>query len=219
VLPQHLWWSLLPLGSVYNFLYYFACGRRIWNLTLCLFSCSICLGLLFILEINTVKKATWGEFFSLLLLVLTAPSSRGVRSGTQGRNLDAGTEAETIEGHCLLTCSPWLLHCFLIQSRPTCLGDCTAHDGLGISTSVGNQENIHRQFDRVIWFVFLAVSSRQLRLPIIVTLSVCQWESCEVMSSLMNSVWLWFQKLATELGQLLLPYCDPLISNFTSLSI
>lgn len=29
-----------------------------------------------------------------------------VRTGTQGKNLEAGTDAETIEGCCLLACSP-----------------------------------------------------------------------------------------------------------------
>lgn len=102
-------------------------------------------GLLSGTVINTMTQSNLGRKGLLVKSRL-----HSITEGSQGRNLDAGTEAETIEGHCLLTCSPWLLHCFLIQSRPTCLGDCTAHDGLGISTSVGNQENIHRQFDRVI---------------------------------------------------------------------
>lgn len=30
--------------------------------------------------------------------------------GKSGQNLEAGTEAKTIEEHCLLACSPWLSH-------------------------------------------------------------------------------------------------------------
>lgn len=44
--------------------------------------------------------------------------SRAVRSGTQGKDLEAGTEAEALDGHCLLAC----LVCFLLQPSPTCLG-------------------------------------------------------------------------------------------------
>ena len=40
----------------------------------------------------------------------------------QGRNLEAGTGAETMEYYCLLACSLWLSTCFLIEFRTTSLG-------------------------------------------------------------------------------------------------
>jgi hypothetical protein len=36
--------------------------------------------------------------------------------GTQGRNLQAGAEAEAMEGCCLLACSPWLAQGIFIYS-------------------------------------------------------------------------------------------------------
>jgi hypothetical protein len=54
----------------------------------------------------------------LLHLIGCDPLLREVRAGTQDRNLEAGTEAEATEEHCLLACSA----CFLIQHRTTYLG-------------------------------------------------------------------------------------------------
>lgn len=43
-------------------------------------------------------------------LVWLCPTSllREARAGPQGRNLEAGTEAEGLEKFCLLACSPWI---------------------------------------------------------------------------------------------------------------
>jgi hypothetical protein len=56
--------------------------------------------------------------FIWLTLVGHSPSFREIKAGTEGMNLEAGTEAETIEEHCLLAC--YLLvcsTCILIQLR------------------------------------------------------------------------------------------------------
>ena len=53
--------------------------------------------------INTMtKKASWGgkDLFDLHFQVIT--------EGRQDRNLEAGADAETMEGCCLLACFPWL---------------------------------------------------------------------------------------------------------------
>jgi hypothetical protein len=39
---------------------------------------------------------------------LTVPSSKAVRTVTQGRNQEAGADAEAMEGCCLLAFSAWL---------------------------------------------------------------------------------------------------------------
>ena len=53
--------------------------------------------------VNSMSKATWG---GKGIFHPTASSPlREVRAGTQDRNLEAGTEAETMEEHCLLVCS------------------------------------------------------------------------------------------------------------------
>lgn len=49
-----------------------------------------------------------------------------VRPGTQGRNLQSGTEAEAVKAHCLLTCSD----CFLIAPKTTSRVG-TTHSDLG----------------------------------------------------------------------------------------
>lgn len=50
-------------------------------------------------------KPAWGEE-GLLHLTLHRPALRGAKAGTQNRILEAGTEAETREEHCLLAPSP-----------------------------------------------------------------------------------------------------------------
>lgn len=51
-------------------------------------------------------------------------SSREARAGIQSRNLEAGTEAQTIEERCLLACSAHLCTaCFPTQPRTTCTAE------------------------------------------------------------------------------------------------
>lgn len=59
----------------------------------------------------------------LLHLTTCSSSIWEVRVGTQGRNLEAETEVEAIEGHCLLACSS----CFLVAPR-------TANPGVALPT-------------------------------------------------------------------------------------
>lgn len=52
-------------------------------------------------------------------------SSQSISKGKQGRNLGAGTEAETLEEHSLLACSLWLYHLaqdFLPRDNPVAVG-------------------------------------------------------------------------------------------------
>lgn len=67
---------------------------------------------------------------------------REVRAGTQGRDLEAGTEVEAIEDHCLMACSSSPAQpAFLYSLRPPAQGDA-AHNGLSLPTSIINQEAI-----------------------------------------------------------------------------
>lgn len=50
-------------------------------------------------------KGNLKKRFILLAFLYYSPSLKKVRERTQGRNLEAGTEAEAIEEHCLLACS------------------------------------------------------------------------------------------------------------------
>lgn len=59
----------------------------------------------------------------LLHLTTCSPSIWEVTVGTQGRNLEAETEVEAVEGHCLLACSS----CFLVAPR-------TANPGVALPT-------------------------------------------------------------------------------------
>ena len=64
------------------------------------------------------------------------PSPREASAGTQGRNLDAETEAEAKGGCCLQACSPWVATTYLPK-------DGTTPSGPGLPTSIINQENIN----------------------------------------------------------------------------
>jgi hypothetical protein len=55
--------------------------------------------------------------------VISAHSLKSIIEGTQGRNLDARTDVETMEESHLLVCSPWLTQLgLLIGPRNTCQG-------------------------------------------------------------------------------------------------
>jgi hypothetical protein len=67
-----------------------------------------------------------------------SPSLREARTGTQGRNLEAGADAEAMEGCCLLACSSWFSQSAFIQNpgpsaqgwpHPQWAG--STHNGLG----------------------------------------------------------------------------------------
>lgn len=53
---------------------------------------------------DKILKSTYGGK-GLIHLTTCSLSSREARAGTQGRDLEAGTEKEAMEEHCLLTCS------------------------------------------------------------------------------------------------------------------
>ena len=68
-------------------------------------------------------KTTEAEEFGSLTFPQYSPSLSEVKAGTQGRNLEAETEAETTEEHCLVACFFWLAHpAFLYNSGPPALG-------------------------------------------------------------------------------------------------
>lgn len=79
--------------------------------------------------INTITKSNLKrkEFIFTLQLSGDTPSLRKIRTGTQGRNLGAGTEAEATGKRCLLVCSFSI--CSLINLRITHTG--TAPPTLG----------------------------------------------------------------------------------------
>lgn len=61
-----------------------------------------------------IEKALFG-----LLFRITAPQLRKVRTGTQNRNLVAGTEAELMEENSLLAFFPGFLQLPLVESPGT----------------------------------------------------------------------------------------------------
>lgn len=81
--------------------------------------------------INNLRKK--GFLFSLQLSGHT-PSPREVKTGTQGRNLEAGSDAESMEECCPLDCSPWLTQpaSYTIQDHLSKGG--TTHNMLGPPT-------------------------------------------------------------------------------------
>lgn len=102
--------------------------------------------------INTVTTSNWGGkgLFQLTLSGHT-PSQQEFK---------AGTEAETIEDHGLLShsCSANVL----IPPRPTCPEDDTAHTGLIPSPVISNQENVPRDMPQT----SLTEAVPQLRFPL-----------------------------------------------------
>jgi hypothetical protein len=68
--------------------------------------------------IKTMTRTNLGK--GRLTFPLHSPSSSKARAGVQGRNLEAGAEAEAMEEHCLLAYSPGLLSLlsYLTQPRP-----------------------------------------------------------------------------------------------------
>lgn len=57
---------------------------------------------------NKYKKYSFASMIkTLIALTLCSPSSKEARAGSQGRNLGAGTEAETMAEHCLLPGFLW----------------------------------------------------------------------------------------------------------------
>ena len=71
----------------------------------------------------------------LLHLTTCSPSIWEVRVGTQGRNLEAETEVEAIEGHCLLASSS----CFLVAPR-------TANPEVALPTVIWVYQEMHHTF-------------------------------------------------------------------------
>ncbi|EDL77409.1 rCG25260 [Rattus norvegicus] len=74
--------------------------------------------------IKHMTKETWGGkgLFSLYYHITICHQRKSGQELKQGRNLEAGADAETMEGCCLLACSCGLLICFLIEPRTTIPG-------------------------------------------------------------------------------------------------
>jgi hypothetical protein len=56
------------------------------------------------------QEASWGGkgLFSLHFRIAVHPQRKSGQELTLGRNLEAGADAEAMEGCCLLACFPWL---------------------------------------------------------------------------------------------------------------
>lgn len=54
------------------------------------------------------KNLRWGgkSLFGLYLHIIVHHPSKSGQEFYQGRNLETGGDAEAVEGHCLLACSP-----------------------------------------------------------------------------------------------------------------
>jgi hypothetical protein len=76
-----------------------------------------------------MTKASWGGkgLFGLHFHIAVHHQRKSGRELTQGRNLEAGADAEAMVGCCLLACSASCL----VELRP-------AHNGLGPSQSITN---------------------------------------------------------------------------------
>jgi hypothetical protein len=80
----------------------------------------------------TWEKITW-----------SLSNIKGGKAGVQNRNMETGTEAETMEEHYLLACPLCLAQFDFLY--PTYLTmDGTTHNELGPPPPIINQENAHR---------------------------------------------------------------------------
>lgn len=72
-------------------------------------------------------------------------SSHSIRERHQGRNLDAGTEAEAIEGHWYSLASSKLMFSYLSSAAQAHLPRAgTAHSAQGPPVSTDSEDNGHR---------------------------------------------------------------------------
>jgi hypothetical protein len=92
--------------------------------------------LLSIAAINTKIKSNLGRrgFISAYRLHST-------REGSQGGNLEAGTETENVADHFLLAFSPGLLSLLSYVTRTSNTGEADTHGQLSLPTSTIHQEN------------------------------------------------------------------------------
>lgn len=85
-------------------------------------------------------KPTW-KGKGLFQVMLENPLLREFRGGTQGMNLEAGTETNTMGKHCLLACFSSLAQlAFLENPGPPARGG-NVHRRLALPTSIPSQEN------------------------------------------------------------------------------
>lgn len=88
-----------------------------------------------------MTKAIWrGKGSFCLTLPGRSPSLREARAGTQGRNVEAGTEADTTKEHRLLAHSSWLSLLLVYITEDHLPRRGIAHSELGPPTSVTNPE-------------------------------------------------------------------------------
>lgn len=76
------------------------------------YSCLIQVGFLLLQQSTMTKKTSWGrkDSFGLPFHITSHHWRKSGQEPTQGRNPEAGTDAEAMKGYCLLTCFPWLAH-------------------------------------------------------------------------------------------------------------
>jgi hypothetical protein len=75
-------------------------------------------------------------------LTCNCPSLREVKAETEGKNLEAGTEAEAMEELCLLACFQTYIF-YLIQLRLTCLGMTLPIIGQALPRQLGIKKMSH----------------------------------------------------------------------------
>lgn len=85
------------------------------------------------------QKQRGEEVVSFNPLTLSTTAHHG---GSQGRNLEAGTEAGALEEHCLLACSHDLSSLLSSITQDNLHRNDTAHRGLNTPKLVINQENV-----------------------------------------------------------------------------
>ena len=74
----------------------------------------------------------------------------GVRAGTQGKNMAAGMDTETVKEYCLLACSMACSACFFIQQKTICSGVAPPTVGRALLHQLAIKEKLHRRGHRPI---------------------------------------------------------------------
>lgn len=83
-----------------------------------------------------------------------------VKAGDQGRNLNVGTEAETMEEHSLLNCFSWAIYLAYLDTSSSLPRDGTDQSELDPPPPVSSQDNalkIHPKANMVKIVAFLSV--------------------------------------------------------------
>ena len=151
-------WLKLAVWSTFSFLWTTFCHWQLSNWKNCLTSELCCpavsLGVFAFFLLAVIEN--WPKTPSEMQIFLSSCRLMSTMKGSQGRNsesnLEAGTEAEVVEEHCILDCSSWptQLAFFYHPKWPALRG--TAHTALSFPNQALIKKTYHLIAFRPLWW-------------------------------------------------------------------